>query len=124
MTPPGYKQTEVGVIPEEWGVESLDQCVRSDAPICYGILMPGEHHDGGIPVVKVRDIIGGRVDESNLLLTHPSIDQAYKRSRLNTGDLLITIRGTTGRVAIASSALNGANITQDTARLRLRDRVS
>ena len=121
---PGYKQTEVGVIPEEWEVMRLGECVRSDAPICYGILMPGPHCNDGVPVVKVRDINEGRINESALLLAHPSIDEAYKRSRLLHGDVLITIRGTTGRVAITSAALKGANITQDTARIRLGDRVS
>ena len=121
---PGYKQTEVGVIPEEWEVMRLGECVRSDAPICYGILMPGPHCNDGVPVVKVRDINEGSINESALLLAHPSIDEAYKRSRLLHGDVLITIRGTTGRVAITSAALKGANITQDTARIRLGDRVS
>lgn len=121
---PGYKQTEVGVIPFEWEVKCIDECVRSDAPICYGILMPGPHCDDGVPVVKVRDIGDRGIDESFLLLTSPVIDEAYKRSRLLPGDMLVTIRGTTGRVAIASAALKGANITQDTARLRLKSIVS
>ena len=116
---PGYKQTEVGVLPESWRAAWLHRCVRSNAPICYGILMPGDHYDQGVPVIKVRDILAGRIDESNLLLTHPSIDEAYKRSRLCSGDLLITIRGTTGRVALVQKELHGANITQDTARVRI-----
>ncbi len=117
--PAGFTQTEAGVIPVDWRIENLDECVRNDAPICYGILMPGKFHDGGVPVIKVKDIMGGRVDESDILLTHPTIDNAYKRSRLRSGDLLITIRGTTGRVAITPKSLDGANITQDTARVRL-----
>jgi type I restriction enzyme S subunit len=120
----GYKRTEVGVIPEDWRAEYLDECVQPDAPICYGILMPGEHCNHGVPVVKVRDILGGRIDESNLLLTRPSIDEAYKRSRLCSGDVLITIRGTTGRVAIVTKELHGANITQDTARVRINPNES
>ena len=115
---PGYKQTEVGVIPEKWMVSLLDDCVRRDAPICYGILMPGPHCNHGVRVVKVRDVVDGRIDESDLLLTHPSIDDAYRRSRLAAGDILVTIRGTTGRVASVPASLEGANITQDTARVR------
>jgi type I restriction enzyme S subunit len=110
-------------VPEGWGLVSLGACIRPDAPICYGILMPGSHCAGGVPVVKVRDIVDGRVDESDLLLTHPSVDDAYKRSRLAANDVLVTIRGTTGRVALVSSSLNGANITQDTARLRIKDGI-
>ncbi len=86
--------------------------------------MPGDHYAGGVAVVKVRDIVDGRIDESNLLLTHPSIDAAYSRSRLASNDLLLTIRGSTGRVAITPDRLDGANITQDTARVRVRDGLS
>jgi type I restriction enzyme S subunit len=121
---PGYRQSAVGPVPADWDVDGLDSYVRSDAPICYGILMPGQHFSDGVLVVKVRDIIGGRVDESNLLRTHPLIDEAYARSRLLPGDVLISIRGSTGRVAIASAALKGANITQDTARVRVKERVA
>jgi len=112
------------VTPEGWEVTCLEDCVPSSAPICYGILMPGQHCAGGVPVVKVRDIFDGRIDESDLLFTHPSIDGAYKRSRLAAGDLLITIRGTTGRVALTPSTLAGANITQDTARIRVKGGTS
>jgi type I restriction enzyme, S subunit len=119
----GFKLTEVGAIPDTWDVVALDSCVRSGAPICYGILMPGAHSHGGVPVVKVRDIVNGRVEEGELLLTQRSIDEAYRRSRLIEGDLLVTIRGTTGRIALVSSRLNGANITQDTARVRVVDGV-
>lgn len=106
-------------LPDTWRVLRLENCVRADSPICYGILIPGSHYDGGVAVVKVRDIVNGRIDETRLLLTRPSIDESYSRSRLRVGDIVITIRGTTGRVALVPSSLNGANITQDTARIRV-----
>lgn len=116
-----FKDSSLGRIPQEWKVKLLDDCVRSDAPICYGILMPGSGVDDGVPVIKVKDIFDGAICLDNILLTDPKIDAAYKRSRLRTNDLLITIRGTTGRVALVPSILDGANITQDTARVRLMD---
>ena len=114
-----------GVIPSDWYVEKLSRIVRADSPICYGILMPGENCSGGVPVIKVRDIKGGRIDQSDLLLTHPTIDNAYRRSRLQHGDMRIhTIRGTTGRVAIVPTELDGGNITQDTVRGRVNKSFS
>jgi type I restriction enzyme S subunit len=86
--------------------------------------MPGSGYDNGVPVIKVKDIVGGKILQNNLLLTDPKIDSQYKRSKLRGGDLLITIRGTTGRVAIVPSVLDGANITQDTARIRLKGEYS
>ncbi len=116
-----FKDSPLGRIPVEWEVKTLDSCVRNDGPICYGILMPGTGYDNGIPVIKVKDIVLGKILQNNLLLTDPKTDSQYERSRLRKGDLLITIRGTTGRVAIVPAELDGANITQDTARLRLKE---
>jgi len=79
--------------------------------------MPGYGHPGGVPVIKVKDIKRGVVDTSDLLLTSLEIDHAYRRSRTKSGDLLFTIRGTVGRTAFVPPSLDGANITQDTARI-------
>ena len=98
----------------------LDHLVRSDRPICYGILMPGTGHEGGVPVIKVRDYPSGEIIEENLLLTSPELDEEYRRSRLEAGDLVISIRGTIGRLAVVPSSLDQANITQDTARISLK----
>lgn len=119
-----FRDSAVGRIPAGWAVESLNDCVDSSAPICYGILMPGRGHDNGVPVIKVKDIQQGRIVQGDLLLTDPRIDSEYRRSRLRAGDLLVTIRGTTGRVAAVPPELDQANITQDTARLRLASRCS
>ena len=119
-----FKDSPLGRIPVEWELRSLGQCVRADAPICYGILMPGQGVDNGVPVIKVKDIVGGRIVQDNLLLTDRRIDRQYRRSRLRSGDLVITIRGTTGRLAVVPPELDGANITQDTARVRLSDNHS
>ena len=115
-----FKDSPQGRIPVEWEVKNLESCVRSDSPICYGILMPGSGFDNGIPVIKVKDIFNGKICQDNILLTDPKIDREYKRSRLIEGDLLMTIRGTTGRIALVPKTLHAANITQDTARIRLK----
>lgn len=94
--------------------------VEADRPVTYGILKPGTGHPGGVPVVKVRDFPDGSIRVEDLLLTSPKIDDEFKRSRLRSGDILISIRGTVGRVAPVPPALEGANITQDTARLSIR----
>lgn len=98
---------------------ALDAFVDESGPICYGILKPGENYPGGIPVIKVKNIVGGRVLERDLLHTSPEIHKQYKRAEVKSGDLLLTIRGTTGRVAFVPKSLDGANITQDSARIRV-----
>lgn len=114
-----YKQSPLGWIPKAWIATELGRLVDQKRPIAYGILMPGYGTDRGVRVVKVKDIIEGEIDMSDLLLTSPEIDAKYQRSRLKAGDLLFTIRGTVGRTAFVPTQLDMANITQDTARLAL-----
>jgi type I restriction enzyme, S subunit len=114
-----YHQTELGWLPKSWSVLPLNKLVDRNRPISYGILMPGNHMPDGVPVIKVRDIRGGEIVQNGLLRTSKEIDAEYARSRLKEGDLLLSIRGTVGRTAIVPPELNGANITQDTARLAL-----
>lgn len=98
----------------------LNDLIQLDRPITYGILKPGTGFAGGVPVVKVKDFPKGYINEMDLLLTSPEIDANYKRSKLISGDLLISIRGTVGRLAEVPETLEGANITQDTARLSIK----
>ena len=104
-------------IPKSWSVASLEQLTSAARPICYGILMPKENVNTGVLFVKVKDMKGDRIDLESLHRTTPEIAAKYARASLRTGDLLLSIRGTYGRVAEVPKELDGGNITQDTARL-------
>jgi len=119
QAPDLYRGAVIGWIPKEWEVSKLDRLVNPARPIAYGILMPGSGFPGGVPVVKVKDIRNRSIAIDELLLTSPQIDHEYRRSRLKEGDVLFTIRGTVGRIALVPRELEGANITQDTARIDL-----
>lgn len=102
-------------------IEPLEDLIQPTRPISYGILMPGPDVPNGVPYIRVTDIQDGRVVTALVRRTTPEIDQAYKRSKLKAGDLLLSIRGHVGRMAIVPQCLDGANITQDTARLATVD---
>ncbi len=111
--------------PEGWTTGSLEQLTSANRVICYGILMPKGHVFDGIPYVKVRDMKGDKIDVDSLSRTSPEIATKYSRASLKSGDILLAIRGTYGRVVEVPPELDGGNITQDTARLaftRLVDR--
>ncbi|MCK5930892.1 MAG: restriction endonuclease subunit S [Fulvimarina manganoxydans] len=102
-------------------VASLAEVVSPDRKITYGILKPGPDVADGVPYVRVVDIQNNRVNVDQLRRTTPEIAHEYRRSKLKAGDLLISIRGHVGRMAIAPEECDGANITQDTARLAVKD---
>ncbi len=86
-------------------------------PISYGILMPGPDQSIGINYVRVVDMQDGGINLSGIRKTTVQISKNFRRSLLKTGDLLMSIRGHVGRFAVVPAELDGANITQDTARL-------
>lgn len=101
----------------EWPYVPLATVVQPDRPISYGILMPKENVLNGVPYVRVKDMKADAIDIEGLRRTSRAIADVYRRSMLRGGDVLISIRGTYGRVALVPDQLDGANITQDTARV-------
>lgn len=99
---------------------TMGDLIDPNRPISYGILMPGPETPGGVPYIRVTDFSGGVVDVEGVRKTSAAIDAEFRRSRLRAGDLLFSIRGHVGRTAVVPVELDGANITQDTARLALR----
>ena len=107
--------------PHQFPIKRLIEIVDPNRPISYGILMPGADQDSGVLYVRVVDMKDGGIELANIRRTTPEISNAYRRSLLKPYDVLLSIRGHVGRLAIVPSALNAANITQDTARLAIKD---
>jgi type I restriction enzyme S subunit len=103
--------------PKGWPVRELNDFIADDRPITYGILKPGPDMVDGVPYIRVVDIRDGCVHSGNVRRTTRQIDHEYRRSRLRSGDLLMSIRGHVGRLAVVPPELENANITQDTARI-------
>lgn len=105
---------------QRWRVQTLGDVIPQDRPLTYGILMPGDDQADGVPYVRVVDMKDGGIDLRTVRRTTREISNQYRRSLLEAGDLIISIRGHVGRTAIVPPDLQGANITQDTARIASR----
>lgn len=79
---PGYKQTEVGVIPEDWDILLLGQLVRS---VEYGSAAKSSVK-GAVPVLRMGNLQGGKIDWSDLVYTD-DINEINKYT-LQPGDVL------------------------------------
>ena len=118
---PGYKQTEVGVIPEDWDIRSLKDLCKEE--ITYGIVQCGPHVPGGIPYIRVSDMDGPILDREKMLCTSYQIASRFRRSEVRHGDIVYALRGRLGDVRPVPLDLDGANLTQGTARLSPSSRV-
>lgn len=120
----GVHDLTAEMFPSGWSLLTLRELVRPERPITYGILKPGPELEKGVPYVRVADFPNDRLNLATIRKTSPAMDEEFKRSRLQRGDLLLSIRGTVGRLIVVPPELERANITQDTARLSIQPEVN
>jgi type I restriction enzyme S subunit len=110
---PGYKQSEVGAIPEEWDVKTVDQVavVTSGKRLPLGTSLtsrPTKH-----PYIRVTDMRPGTVELSEIKYVPDSVFPAIKRFRIYCEDLFISVAGSLGIVGKIPKELDGANLTEN-----------
>ena len=115
--PERFKDSPLGRIPKGWEVRPLEGWVRNDAPITYGIVQAGPHVRGGVPYIRTGDMAGTRLRLDGLLRTSRAIANSYRRSEVRAGEIVCAIRATVGKVLPVPDELDGANLTQGTARI-------
>ena len=114
MKPSGVEW--LGHVPEHWEVKRLSHLTKPGTSITYGIVQAGPDIEGGVPYIRTSDMAGDALPIDGYLRTTPDIDEAYSRSRVEPGDIVIAIRATIGKPLIVPPALPSANLTQGTAK--------
>jgi type I restriction enzyme S subunit len=96
---PGYKQTEVGVIPEEWEVKTLRNVLKKGR---LGGNYPNQDRETEYPLMKMGNLGRGAMDTSKVeYITRGHIPE--QQHKLAKGDVLFNTRNTldlVGKVAI------------------------
>lgn len=102
-----------------WPTLPLKRVVSPTRAITYGIVQAGENYPNGVPYIRPIDMTEARgiPDVMTLRCTSPEIAAAYRRSRIRTGDLVVSIGPSFGKIMIVPEELDGANLTQGTARV-------
>ena len=109
----GYKQTEVGVIPETW-----DQTTISAVTIKVGsgITPKGgssNYKEDGRPFIRSQNVGWGNLLLDDMVYIDNDTHNSFSATELNEGDVLLNITGASiGRSALADSRLAGGNVNQ------------
>lgn len=117
---PGYKRTEVGVIPEDWVYTPLYNFLSF---ISYGFTNPMPTVPDGIFMITAADITGGRLQ---LETARKTSESAYRtllssKSKPRQNDILLTKDGTLGRLALTGNET--ICINQSVAVMRPNERI-
>ena len=102
---------ELPAIPVGWRYELLGDLVE-ERGVSYGIVQPGSEAADGVPIVRVNNIRNGRIDTTDMLQVAADIEAKFLRSRLRGGEVLLTLVGTLGEVAIVPQNLRGWNVAR------------
>lgn len=103
---------------------SFDSCtpvelITDGTPITYGVVQPGPEDADGVLFIRGGDISGGRINTANLRTISRELSHQYKRTLLKGGELVISLVGNPGEVAIVPNALKGANIARQIGLVRV-----
>ncbi len=96
----GYKQTEVGAVPNDWDVKPLGRLVSS---VEYGSSTKSDTQ-GQIPVLRMGNLQSGKIDWTDLVYT--SNEREISKYQLRSGDVLFNRTNTIDLVG-KTSIYNG-----------------
>ncbi|ABS08334.1 restriction endonuclease subunit S [Shewanella baltica] len=109
VTPEGYKQTEVGVIPEDWEVKKLKEISPSQS---VGLVInPSSYYSnsGTIPMLVGSHVFENKIKWSKANKITAESNLRLPASRLKTGDLVTVRVGEPGITAVVPPELNQSN---------------
>ncbi len=109
------------MVPNGWDYSTLESLCEKDAPITYGVLKPGDYVADGVPLLQIKDLLLNLSDLESVHRISKELDEQYRRSKLKTNDILISLVGTIGRIAIVPKQLDNANIHRNLGRIRAKN---
>ena len=99
----GYKQTEVGVIPDDWAVSTLEKiCSFENGDRSSNYPSPGSFRQSGIPFINAGHVSEGKISTSEM---NYITQEAYERlggGKIKAGDILFCLRGSLGKFGVVN----------------------
>jgi len=116
--PKDYRQTEVGLVPTDWTITSLEQIsafiTKGSTPTTYGF----HWQQSGILFLRSECVSERGLDLSQSMFISSKAHSFLRRSEVQDDDILVTITGNVGR-AVMLSGVGKANLNQHIARVRI-----
>ena len=115
------KETEIGLIPKAWEVKRIGDIsiLKGGKRLPKGEALVSENTN--FPYIRVTDMGDNSVDTRGIKFVPKHIQPTIARYIITTKDVYISIAGTIGLVGIIPPELEGANLTENAARIVLTD---
>jgi type I restriction enzyme S subunit len=124
---PGYKQTEAGIIPEDWEVAELGDLIDYTKGYAF---KSSEYTSDGIRIVRVSDTTYDSIREEDPVFVSKNKASKYSKWRLREDDLVISTVGSkppmydsmVGKVILIPRRHDGALLNQNAVLVRDKKR--
>lgn len=99
----GYKQTEVGVIPEDWDAVPLGKHATFRTGPFGSALHKSDYTNDGVPIVNPMHIVDGKIEPTRTMTITEQAAKNLSEFRMKPGEIVIGRRGDMGRCAVVQA---------------------
>ena len=111
------KETEIGPIPKSWAISPIANIaeVKGGKRMPKGVALTNT--DTAMPYIRVTDFCNHSVSAEHVLFVPKGYEEAIARYTIAKTDVYISIAGTIGLVGQVPESMDGANLTENAAKI-------
>jgi type I restriction enzyme, S subunit len=113
--------TGLADLPEGWCWANVEQLSDQCRSVTYGVVKLGDVTPGGVPTLRSSNVRHLHLDLEYVKPISQEIAGSYRRTFLEGGEVLVTVRGTLGGVSVVPDSCRGFNISREVAMIALVD---
>ena len=103
---------------EEYPNTTLIELIIEDAGLSYGIVVPGDNVEEGVPMIRPSDFKNDNLCLNNVYRVSPEIEAKYAKTRLIGDEILVQVIGQPGQIMLSDIRCKGMNVTRNLAVVR------
>ena len=96
----------------------LIELIVVGAGLSYGIIVPGDNIENGVPMIRPSDFKNDSLCLDNVYRVAPEIEIKYARTRLIGDEILVQVIGQPGQIMLSDKRCKGMNVTRNLAVIR------
>jgi type I restriction enzyme S subunit len=120
-----FKETEIGIIPEDWECKKIAETSDNDDVVQTGpfgsILHARDYADEGIPLLLVKNVADGILKDQDMPKVNFEKANELKKFWLQEGDIVFTRVGAVGRTFYVAKDYEGWMFSGQTLRIRIQN---
>ncbi len=118
------QQAGFGILPDGWSIQEIGDLLSSGRGISVGVMYPGDDTPGGVPLIKVSDLIDNRINSNPTFSISQEKHYEYRRTELKGGELLLTLVGAyLGQSAVVPPEYAGWNTARAVGVIPIRSEI-